>query len=768
MRRRVDGWEAAACSPGGAPIQWRPGETGLGDDRDWWFRATVELPADGRLTFEGLATLAEVRVDGRLLASTESMWLPVRVPVSAGAHEIAVVCRALAPRLAQRRTPRARWRQQVAGDGNLRFFRTTLIGRMPGYAPGPPVVGLWRPAWLECGEPVLGLALRPRLTQDGDGVLGVRADVDGAPGSVVARSGEHSCALSGASGRWTGALPMPGAERWWPHTHGRPRLHEVTIEVDGGQAAIRQVGFRDLVSPGSLERDGLALHVNGVAVFARGALWTPVAEPELRATLEQARDAGLNCIRIPGTGAYESRAFHDLCDELGLLVWQDLMFANLDYPFADEAFAAQVIAEVDALVDVVGGRASLAVVCGNSEIEQQVAMLGLDPALGRGAFFGARLPDLLRAAGIDAVYVPSAPCSGARPLRADRGVANYFGVGGYRRPLADARAAGVRFASECLGFANVPDDDALPARSPADPAWKAGVQRDLGADWDFDAVRDHYLRELYGVGSAELLACDPERWLALSRAVSGEVMAAVFGEWRRAGSPCAGALVLWLRDLVPGAGWGLLDHRGRPKAVLGALRRVLAPVAVWMTDEGTSGMAVHVANDRPRALAATVRVALYRDHEHLVGEGSRGLEVAGRGSWTGDVEELLGRWVDASYAYRFGPPAHDLVVAELHAADGGRLGQAEAFPAGRSAQGAPATALGLDAELRDGSLRVRSRRALVGARVHAEGFDAAEDGFLVEPGREHVVALRPREPGAEVKRATLTARNLDGGIDLWA
>ncbi|MGI8623151.1 MAG: glycoside hydrolase family 2 protein, partial [Solirubrobacteraceae bacterium] len=632
MRVRIGGWQVAR----GEPDDWRDGATGAGDEHDWWFRAPVDAPVDGELVFEGLATLAEVLVDGEPVARSETMWLPVRAPLAAGTHEVRVVCRALAPRLAERRRPRARWRQQVAGDGNLRWFRTTLLGRAPGFAPGPPVVGLWRPAWFEAGEP--RLATRARLDGD-DGVLGM---LSSAPGTL--RVDDSTVALTAHGEAWAGEVRLPGVERWWPHTHGEPVLHEAVLEADGAVLATRRVGFRSLGAPSDLERDGLALRVNGVPVFARGALWTPVPEGEERATLERARDAGLNCVRLPGTGVYESTAFHDLCDELGMLVWQDLMFANLDYPFSDDAFRALVEAEVHELLRVVGGRPSLAVVCGNSEIEQQVAMLGLDPALGRGEFFGAELPALLRAADVDAVHVPSAPCgAGGRPLRADLGVSNYFGVGGYRRPLADARHAGVRFASECLALANVPDDAVARDRT-------AGVPRDAGADWDFADVRDHYLHLLYGVDPVRLAAADPERYQTLSRTVSGDVMAEVFGEWRRAGSPCGGGLVLWLRDLAPGAGWGLLDHRGEPKAVLGALRRVLSPVAIWMTDEGISGLAVHAANDGPAPLDATVRVALYRDGEHRTREASAPVTVPAHGTWTGDVEAVLGGWVDASYA----------------------------------------------------------------------------------------------------------------------
>ena len=112
------------------------------------------------------------------------------------------------------------------------------------------------------------------------------------------------------------------------------------------------------------------------------------------------------------------------------------------------------------------------------------------------------------------------------------------------------------------------------------PRWKAGVPRDAGAGWDFDDLRDHYLALVYGVDPGNLRRDNWDRYLELSRAVTGEVMAHVFGEWRRAGSPCNGALILWLRDLVAGAAYGVVDHQGRPKTPYHYLRRVLAPTAV--------------------------------------------------------------------------------------------------------------------------------------------------------------------------------------------
>ncbi len=731
-----------------------------------------------------------------------------------GENQLAICCRALAPLLAQRRRPRARWRTRLVADGNLRFFRTMLLGRAPGFAPGPAAVGPWREVRLERRRElaVEEVALRPSVSGE-HGLLGVRARLrkltDGRIASIEAELSGPSgvcrmpleVAAQGDAIDASAQLEVPGVVPWWPHTHGEPALYEARLIVstadgsEGGAARhvvdLGRVGFRSLAY-GAAEHDdpeheGLDLHVNGVRVFARGAVWTPIdavglapSSEALRAALEQVREAGMNMLRVSATGAYESEAFYDLCDELGLLVWQDFMFANLDYPIGDEAFRAAVRSEAEQVLSALGGRPSVAVLCGNSEIEQQVAMLGLDPALGRGELFGELLPTLARESGIDALYLPSAPCGGDQPFRPDRGVANYYGVGAYRRPLEDARRADVRFAAECLAFANVPDEEAIERMLPEapgdvvvhDPRWKAGVPRDVGAGWDFDDVRDHYLALLFDLDPGELRRFDHDRYLELSRIATGEVMAEVFGEWRRAASPCGGGIVLWLRDLVPGAGWGVIDDRGHPKVAYHHLRRALAPVAVWTTDEGLGGVAVHVANDRATPLNARLRVALYQDLERLVDATEEIVELAPHSVAQRNVESLLGRFLDVGWAYRFGPPQQDLIVASLECdRDGERalLSQAIRLPAGRPRSREAAARLGLKADARvlaDGAVRlhVRTARLAYGVRLQIPGFIPRDDAFAVEPGGERVIELIPCTVGATFNAGTLTAANLRGHV----
>jgi beta-mannosidase len=814
---QVPGSAAAALSEAGA---WQPGEAHDFDAEDWWFRTSFDAEpaaADEQvvLALDGIATVAEVYLNGERVLDSDSMFAAHTLDVGSllrGSNELTICCRGLSPRLRARRRPRARWRTRLVADGNLRFFRTMLLGRAPGFAPGPPAVGPWREVRLERRRRVVvsALSLRPSVDRP-DGQLAVDARLhrlDAAPQTSV------TIELSRGSQTWRGSLTVteddgalhcfgeltvPDVALWWPHTHGEPATYDARLLIGEGNeqvaVAAGRVGFRDLAAGSDASHDvlerGLDLHVNGTRLFARGCVWTPIdavglapSPAQLRAALEQVRDAGMNFLRIPGTGTYESAAFHDLCDELGLLVWQDFMFANLDYPIADPAFRETVTDELRAVLADLAGRPSLAVLCGNSEIEQQVAMLGLESSLGRGELFGELLPQLVRESGVDAVYVPSAPCGGTLPFRTDRGVSNYYGVGGYMRPLQDARSAQVRFASECLAFSNVPDEAAVEEMLPDAPGqlvvhhprWKQGVPRDSGSGWDFEDVRDHYLQLLFELDPVELRRVDHERYLELSRAVTGEVMAEVFGEWRRAASPCGGGLVLWLRDLAPGAGWGVVDHRGEPKVAYHHLRRALAPVAVWSTDEGLNGVVAHVANDRAQPLSARLRVSLYRDYERQVHEASQAIELPGHGYSAHDVEQMLGHFVDASWAYRFGPPPHDLLVASLEADEeqpGGLISQSFRFPAGRPAGTESAERLGLLAEAEpsaDGTvrLRVQSRRFAYGVRIHVPGFGPEDDAFSIEPGRERIVRLRPHEAAGEFAGGAVTALNLDGRVRIHA
>jgi len=140
-------------------------------------------------------------------------------------------------------------------------------------------------------------------------------------------------------------------------------------------------------------------------------------------------------------------------------------------------------------------------------------MMGVSEKSWRSPLFDEILPASAREMWPDCAYVENSPSGGALPIHANAGVSHYHGVGAYRRPLEDARRADVRFASECLGFANVPDAASVArdfGEAPLkNPLWDARIPRDWVASQDFEQVRDHYVAELYAVDPQELRQNNP-------------------------------------------------------------------------------------------------------------------------------------------------------------------------------------------------------------------------------------------------------------------
>ena len=669
------------------------------DALDVWFVCATEIPEDAAfLHFDGLAGIADLFWNDTLLMRCDNMF--VRHSLDLQAHQISgrgtlsLRFNALNKILAERRS-RPRWKTKLVEQQQLRWLRTSLIGRMPGWSPPVPPVGPFREIRFEKRTPVRLKShqlLSKLMGADGivDAVFTFADCVD--ISQVRLHIGDRAQELrleKNDSGDVVavGDLLYTDAEWWWPHTHGKPHLYTALVEVVSQRhgalqsqfIALGEIGFRHIHV--TQTNDDFHLHVNGVSVFCRGACWTPTDllslnadEAAQRKMLTLARDAGMNMLRVVGTMVYENSIFYRLCDELGILVWQDFMFANMDYPVADLAFALNIQNEAEQFLKRTQMSPCIAVLCGNSEIEQQAAMLGQPKELWCNSFFGETLPQLCHVLRPDALYWTSSPSGGVMPFQVDAGVAHYFGVGAYLRPLEDARRSGVRFTSECLGFANMPDDtliDSLLANGVVPgphPDWKRRVPRDQGTGWDFEDVRDHYMAGLYRVDPMRLRYAERERYLALARTTTGEVMAQTIREWRRHGSACHGALVWFWRDLWAGAGWGIIDANGNPKAAYYFLKRAMAPLLAFFTDEGLNGLALHIVNDTAREFNGEIELCLYKHGEIAVARGRQSLCVAAHSSVKISADALLPYFLDTSYAYRFGPAGYHQAVLHLYAA----------------------------------------------------------------------------------------------------
>lgn len=760
------------------------------DAYDWWFRLSFDLPAgaprEALLGFDGLATLCEVWLNGETVLRSDNMFsmhvVPVRALRAAG-NELHLVFRSLDAALKQKR-PRPKWRAPMIENQQLRWHRTTVLGRTPGWSPAAAAVGPWKPVWLAFGADAVTVESLHALPAPRGGQLRLRARLrHGVRVDSLRLQLSHDArliadvAIGADDDRIDVQLDADEVEHWWPHTHGRPVLYQAALtgSVDGKpfELPLGQVGFRNvaLIQQGGQFR----IEVNGVDTFCRGACWTPLDIATLRGdreayrcALEQCVAAGFNMLRISGAFVYEDECFFELCDELGLLVWQEFMFANMDYPATDTGFLATLKQEAAQQLQRWSRHPSVAVICGNSEVSQQAAMWGAARDAWSQPLFEEILRDLTREHCPHTPYWPSSAWGGDFPHQTRNGTSSYYGVGAYLRPVDDLRRSGLRFATESLGFANVPEPETLQtlpggsAMRVHHPEWKRRAPRDLGAGWDFDDVRDHYLALLFKTDPVQLRYSDHARYLELSRRVPAEVMTAAFAEWRRNDSPCGGALIWFLRDLWTGAGWGIIDSHGRPKAAYYALRRALQARWIAMTDEGLNGIAIHVGNERGEPLQCRVEFTLYRQGMHPITSVQHELSLAPRATVGLSAAGLLHEFHDLTHSYRFGPLGSDLIVATLCDSDG-VLSRAFHLPypelhsartAGHRLQ-ASARALASGGHL----LTLRASGFARSVRIDAPGFSSEDQYFNLLPGEEMSVRLRAEGSPASRLQGVVDALN---------
>jgi beta-mannosidase len=206
-------------------------------------------------------------------------------------------------------------------------------------------------------------------------------------------------------------------------------------------------------------------------------------------------------------------------------------------------------------------------------------------------------------------------------------------------------------------------------------------------------------------------------------------------------------LVWFLRDLWAGAGWGIIDSTGLPKAPYYYLRRALQPVALFISDEGTNGLSIHVLNDGPSSLPMRIELRLFRYSELVGTAASKSLTVAAASAVELPAADFIEGSSDLSYAYRFGPPPYDVLAAGLSREDGTVVAQAFYFPLGLAL--AVEADVGLIAQLTQSeadvyALNIHSKRFAQSVHVDMPGFIAQDQYFHMAPNSTRCVRVRPR------------------------
>ena len=415
-----------------------------------------------------------------------------------------------------------------------------------------------------------------------------------------------------------GGIVIDNPELWWPNGYGSQPLYrvEAVLKANGEIQDIqsRMVGLRTMkVNTGADEYGSRFAHeVNGVEIFAMGADYIPedcirgrVNRERTRTLLEHCRDCNFNVIRVRGGGYYPDDFFYDLCDELGLIVWQDFMFACAVYPLTPE-FEANVTAEIRDNVRRIRHHACLGLWCGNNEMEMFLAdNQWVRKPLQKTEYLIMNeriIPELLRQYDPDTFYWPSSPSSGGdfdSPNDPDRGDVHYWEVWHGGLPFTDYRNYYFRYLSE-FGFQSFPAVKTIEQfTAPEDRNIFSYVmekhQKNAGANGKIL----QYMSQMYLYPeSLELL-------VYVSQLLQAEAIRYGVEHFRRNRGRCMGCVYWQLNDCWPVASWSSIDYYGRWKALHYFAKRFFAPVLLSCEEEGalSSSMNVNEENRRIRKAA---------------------------------------------------------------------------------------------------------------------------------------------------------------------
>jgi beta-mannosidase len=570
--------------------------------RDWVARRSFSVTrTDLVLVISMLDTVAEIAVNGQQVHASDSMFRSYRVDLSGllrlGENEIAITFRSPAVEAARRQ---AAQRYFVPFSANNTPIPNGNMLRKPSCDFGwdwniaLATFGLYGDLYLEPVTPARIAALV--ISQDhaaGRATVTVEAEVEGeAEGATIAfdLAGVTASAIV-RRGKAKAALVVENPALWWPAGQGAQVLHDLTVTL-GNQTLRRRIGLRsaELVTEKDAAGLGFKLRINGRDVFCKGANWIPqdalagrINVAETRDLLESAVDANMNMIRVWGGGRYEPDWFYDLCDELGLMVWQDFMFSCHIYP-ADDAFLSDVAIEVRENALRLHHHACIALWCGDNELigaltwfpetraNRDLYLVGYDR-------LNRTIETALKAAVPGAVWWPSSPSPGPMDFGDawhddSKGDMHFWSVWHEGRDFDHYRDVSPRFCSE-FGFQSYPSLDVI--RKFADPKdfniaapVMESHQKNAGGNARIAETMFRYFR----------FPVDFENFVYLSQVQQGLAIKTAVTHWRSLKPHCMGTLIWQLNDTWPVCSWSSLDHGGGWKLLHHMTKAFYAPVFV--------------------------------------------------------------------------------------------------------------------------------------------------------------------------------------------
>ena len=619
---------------------WRENERQTFDlmEKDYEYRRTFEVSAEDLtadavlLHCEGLDTLCHVWLNGEKLGDADNMhrtWEWNALPLlKEGENEIRVVFDSPLRWIAAENEKRPCW-QSTDGTPGFPHIRKAHCQFGWDWGPRLPDAGIWRNIELQAVRG--GRLPHVRILQehaDGRVTLRITPELEL---RGMAQSLETRIRVTSPDGKVyeadsAGTVEIPDPKLWWPAGYGDQPLYLVSavLLVNGEEADRweRRIGLRTMTVSREKQDDGeeFCHVVNGVKVFAMGGDYIPednlfgrMTPERTRRLLEDARLANFNAIRVWGGGCYPSDDFYDACDELGLLVWQDFMFACAYYDLTEE-FEESIIAEAVDNIRRLRHHASLALFCGNNEmeefhyfpIEEEFKNGRTDRKLFRPShhadyikMFEYILPKLVKEYAPQTFYWPSSPCSGGaldNPQDPTRGDVHYWDVWHGEKPFTDYRSHRFRYVSE-FGFQSFPSLATVESFTlPEDRNIFSRIMERHQRNSSANGKILNYISQTYRYPK------DFDHLLYCSQLLQADAIRCGVEHWRRDREYCRGTIIWQLNDCWPVASWSSVDYYGRWKALHYAAKRFFAPVLLSCEERGEVDQNPHINEFHPEPI----------------------------------------------------------------------------------------------------------------------------------------------------------------------